>query len=133
MSISQAHVDCIRRISKEYALELNDAKLEVLAINSDDSITNANGIRIEPKERIVYLSALLNYDGRNAFELMRRIGMASRALADLQKVWNHANVSKDKKSNIYYACIVPKLKYGLQSCWLKQAELRLLDAFHYNA
>ena len=48
-SIAQAHVDCIRRFRKEYGFELNDAKLEVLAINSEDSITNANGIRIEPK------------------------------------------------------------------------------------
>ena len=113
ISIAQVHVDCIRRIGKEYGLELNDAKLKVPAINSEDSITNANGIRIEPKEHIIYLSALLNYDGRIASELTRRIGMASRAFADLQKRWNHGNVSKDKKSRIYHACIVPKLMYGL--------------------
>ena len=76
----QAHIDCIRRIGKEYGLELNDAKLEVLAINAEDSITNANGIRIEPKERRTYLGALLSYDGRIAFELTRRIGMASLSL-----------------------------------------------------
>ena len=40
--------------------------------------------------------------------------------------------SKDKKSRIYHACIVPKLMYGLQSCWLNQAELKRLDAFHYK-
>ena len=84
--IAHAHVDCIRRLGKEYGLEFNDIKLEVLAINSDDSITNANGIRIELKERIIYLGALLSYDHRIASELTRRIGMASRAFADLQKV-----------------------------------------------
>ena len=74
----------------------------------------------------------LSYDGRIASELTRRIGMASRAFADLQKVWNYANVSKDKKSRIYHACIVPMLMYGLQACWLNQAELKRLDAFHYK-
>ena len=113
LSIAQDHVDCIRCISKEYGLELNDAKLRVLAINSKDSISNANSIRIELKERIIYLGALLSYDGRIASELTRRICMASRAFADLLKVWNCANVSKDKKSKIYHACIVLKLMYGL--------------------
>ena len=83
ISIAQAHVVCIRRIGKEYGLELNDAKLEVLAINSEDSITNANGIRIGAKERIIYLGALLSYDGQIASELTRPIGMASRAFANL--------------------------------------------------
>ena len=27
ISIAQAHVDCIRRLGKEYGIELNDAKL----------------------------------------------------------------------------------------------------------
>ena len=60
ISIAQVHIDCIRRIGKEYGLELNDAKLEVFAINSDDSITNANSRRIEPKDRIIYFGALLS-------------------------------------------------------------------------
>ena len=115
ISIAQAHVDCIRRIGKEYGLELNYAKLEVLAINSDDSILNATGIRIETKERIIYLIALLTYDSGIAFELTRSICIASRAFADLQKVWNHANVSKRKKSRIYHASIDSKLMYRLQS------------------
>ena len=42
---------------------------------SDDSIVNTNGNRIEPKERIIYLGALLNSDGRIAYEPMGRIGM----------------------------------------------------------
>ena len=53
ISIVQAHVDCIRRIGKQkHGLESNDAKLEIieiLAINSNDSTTNTNNIRIEPK------------------------------------------------------------------------------------
>ena len=106
ISITQDHIDCIRRISKESGLELNDAKLKVLAINSEDSITNVNGIRIELKECITYLSALLTYDGRIVSELTRRSGIASRVFTDLQKVWNHANDSNDKKSMIYHACIV---------------------------
>ena len=79
--IAQAHVACIRRISKEYCLELNDAKF---AINSEDSVTNANGIRIEPKERIIDLGTLLSFDGRIACEFTRRIGTASRSFSDLQ-------------------------------------------------
>ena len=95
ISIAQARIHCTRCISKEYNLELNDAKLEVLVINSENSITNANGIWIEPKEHIIYSRALLNCDVRTVFELMRRITIVSRACADLQQIWNHANFSND--------------------------------------
>ena len=40
--------------------------------------------------------------------------------------------SKDKTCRIYHACFVLKIMYGLQSCWLNQAELRRSDAFHYK-
>ena len=134
ISTAQFHADCIRRIGKEYGLELNDAKLEVLAINSEDSITDANGIRIEPKERILYLGVLLCV-------MMVELRLSLR----IELVWHHAHLlicktkkkepcecQQGKQSRIYHACIVPKLMYGLQSCWLNQAELRRLDAFHYK-
>ena len=57
---------------------MNDAKLEVLVINSEDPIANANGIRIELKERIIYLGALLSFDGLIVFERTHRICIASR-------------------------------------------------------
>ena len=47
--IAQAHVDCIRRIGKEYDLELSNVKFEVIAVNFDDSISNANIFQMEPK------------------------------------------------------------------------------------
>ena len=54
------------------------------AINSEDPITNANGIRTH-KKVYIDLDALLNHDSRIVSELTRRIGMASRSFFNLQK------------------------------------------------
>ena len=68
--ISQIQLN-LSRIGKEYGFELNDAKSDVLTINFQDSITNANDIRIYLQERIIYSGALLNYNGRIVSELTR--------------------------------------------------------------
>ena len=116
ISIAQFHVDCIRRIGKEYGLQFNEDKLEVLAVNSHESIVNDHNVFIEPKTRIQYLGATLSSDGRVLPEVTRRIGMADHMFKQLQRVWNHADIPKQKKVSIYNACIVPKLIYALQTC-----------------
>ena len=49
ISIAQYHVDCIRSIGEQYGLQFNENKLEVLAINSYESIVNDHNMFIEPK------------------------------------------------------------------------------------
>ena len=79
---------------------------------------------------MVYLGSLLSADGRIEAELSRRLGMAQKDFQILQRVWAHANISKQRKTLIYNACIVSTLLYGLGTAWLNASERRRLDAFN---
>ena len=76
ISIAQFDVDYIRHIGKEYDLLINEDKLEVLAINSHESIIQHHNVSTEPKMQIQYLGATLSSDSRVLLEVTRRICMA---------------------------------------------------------
>ena len=62
-------------------------------------------------------------------ELSRRLGAAKAEFDTLSRVWSHAAISPGRKIQIFEACVVSKLLYGLHTAWLKSAELAKLDAF----
>ena len=45
-------------------------------------------------------------------------------------MWEHANITKQRKKQIFDACVLPKLCYGLEGLCLLQAERRRLDSFY---
>ena len=79
---------------------------------------------------MVYLGSILSTDGRIQSELNRRIGSGSQAFNELERLWKHANVCATKKLEVFEACVVSRLMYGLHTCWLNGAELSRLDAFY---
>ena len=48
----------------------------------------------------------------------------------MQRVWSHASISRQRKLDVYNACVVCKLTYNLHSVWLTQPEIQKLNAFH---
>ena len=70
---------------------------------------------------------IITSDGRVGSELNRRIGAAFAVFRQLQKLWKHSSVSKDRKLTLFNAIDVPKLLYSLCTVWLSAAERRRLD------
>ena len=46
------------------------------------------------------------------------------------RVWRHSNISRQRKRQIYEACVVSKLMYGIETVWLRKHERARLDAYH---
>ena len=78
---------------------------------------------------MIYLGGLLTDDGTITSELSRRVGMAYSDFSSLPRVWSHANITRKRKIQIFNACIISKLMYGLDIAWLRQNDLARLDAF----
>ena len=55
--------------------------------------------------------------------------MAKRDFLELQKVWKHSSLSRDRKIQIYKALIESKLMYSLSCLCLSSADRRRLDGF----
>jgi hypothetical protein len=128
--ILKAYMDSIAAVGKQYGLAFNWAKLEVLRVRHDGHIQSPIGGHVKEKESMVYLGGLLAADGRMGSELARRLGAAAADFAQLRVLWQHANVSRTFKIQVYQACVVQKLLYCLHTGCFVKAELRKLDGFH---
>ena len=63
-------------------------------------------------------------------EMTRRLGEAARAFKSLGTCWSHANISKQRKVEIFMACIASKVFYNIETLWLLSSDSSRLDAFH---
>ena len=127
--ILQAHLDTIVEIGSQYGLELHWGKTCVLNVRHDGQISGPDGA-LKQEAEAIYLGGLLSADGKATRELTRRIGEAEGTFQKLSRVWRHANISRQRKQQIYEACVVSKLMYGLETTWLRKHERQRLDAYH---
>ena len=112
-----------------YGMELHWDKFQLLQVQCQAIIRTPTGEHISPKLGIDYLGSVLSHDGLPGHELGRRIGMAKRDFLELQKVWKHSSLSRDRKIQIYKALIESKLMYSLSCLCLSSADRRRLDGF----
>ena len=107
-----------------------DLNPEALQIECDNDVFDEFGGVVKKKFSLVYFAALLCADGHIYSEVSRHIGAAVFVFKELDWVWECANILETKKLEIYQACVVTNLMFGLQSVWLNEAELKRLDGFH---
>ena len=128
--IVKTYMDSIAAIGKEYGLAFNWEKLELLRVRHEGYVSLRSGSNVKEKESMVYLGGLLAADGRMGSELARRLGAAAADFTHLKVLWQHANVSRAFKIQVYEACVVQKLMYCLHTGCFSKAQLRKLDGFH---
>ena len=96
----------------------------------DIFFTDPEGNSIKNKSHLKYLGAQIAADGSIDSELGQKLGIAARDFKKLQQVWSHSSLSCRFKLQVYIACIVQKLLYGLEGAWVNAAGRRKLDGFH---
>jgi len=136
--VLQFHLDTIVELGSAYGLELHWGKTVVLRIRHDGRIVGAQGEgtigpQLWPLKEVneaVYLGGLLSADGSPMHELARRIGEAGACFQKLARIWRHANITRARKQEVYEACVLSKLLYGLETTWLRKPERSRLNAFH---
>ena len=126
---AQALLNAIVHYRKYYDLQINWSKTYLLRIGSDENISDTYGNNIKCKDDIIYLGGLLAANGDLYREITRRIGEATGIFNTLEMVWKHTNISKKKKIEIFQACCVSKLLYGVESIICKCAERAKLDSW----
>ena len=131
LKTAERFLGLVAEVGEKYGLELNMRKTVAMVIGDDDaSITGPDGQPVAKKDQTIYLGGLIAVDGRPTSEVSRRLGEARRNFESLTAIWAHAKIIKHRKQQIFQACVVTKLLYGLSSCWLLQADRSKLDAFY---
>jgi len=126
----QRHLDSVVQVGRMYGLELNLEKTVLLRVRGTSDIIGSDGAPLTVKSDTVYLGGVVSTTGSSDTELSRRIGEGRTGFRTLAAVWKHANITKKRKLQIFDACVVSRLLYGLDSIWLLKDQLRKLDAFY---
>ena len=114
-------------------LKMSYKKTEIMPIGrasaSNPIVPLGNEGNIKVVEHFKYLGAYCSADGTNVKELNNRVGKASAAFRELDKVWRDRNISLDTKMKFYNACVLSTLLYAAE-CWtLTERDEARLDAF----
>ena len=124
------HVHLVMDEGQRYGLEISLKKTVALNVQCETVLTQPTGEPVKTVGQAVYLGGLLCSNATASPEVSRRIGEAKGAFEALQKCWSHANISRKRKVEIYKACVVSKLLFGLETLWLLQNHLQRIEAFH---
>ena len=124
------HMDLVIDEGQRYGLEVNFSKTVAMNVHCETQLTQPTGEPVKTVEQAAYLGGMLCTNAAASPEVSRRIGEAKGAFEALQKCWSHANITRKRKIEIYNACVVSKLLYGLDTLWLLQNHLQRIDAFH---
>ena len=109
-----------------------EKKLENMPVRCNAEFFSPDRETIKQKRSIKYLGSMLCSTGKAGTELSCKLGAARNKFDLLRQVWSHASISKNRKLQIYDACVVSKLMYCLDTASLNVAELNKLEAFHHR-
>ena len=119
----QRHLDTVLDEGKKYSLELNWDNTYAMNVHCEGAIHDPSGAPIKVVTQTVYLGGLISCTSAARPEVTRRLGEAMGGFKALKQCWSHANINRNRKTQIYVSCIVSKLLYNLDSFWLLRADL----------
>jgi len=91
-----------------------------------------SGHQVEAVNRFTYLGRVVDSSGYCAPEILRRIGLASSIMSQLDHVWRQSRLSNTTKLRIYNynSCVLSSLLYASETWTLLTADIAKLEAFH---
>jgi len=123
----QAHLDSVMAVGRTYGLELNLQKTVLMRVRGRQNIIGTDGLPLKSTSEAIYLGGRISVDNSESTELVRRLAEGRSSFNTLVSVWKHANIPMQRKLQIFEACVVSRVLYGLESVWLLKDQLRKLD------
>jgi hypothetical protein len=124
-----AFLQAVADIGVGFGMSQHVGKTKLLNVRTNATVLAPGDVDLKGESSMTYLGGLLSSDGRSVDELSRRLGLAAADFKTLSKIWSHANVSMRRKVQVFEACVVSVLMYGLKTIWLGAAGRRRLDGF----
>jgi hypothetical protein len=125
----QQLLDNIATVGLRFGMELHWAKFQLLQLGGQYELRSPDGVPIEPTHSMKYLGNTLHDDGGLKTELGKKLGVAWSDFSKLSRVWQHAQMTRRRKIEVFQSLIVSRLLYGLSTAWLNVAEVRRLNGF----
>ena len=82
----EKYMRIIEDLGREYGLQLNWKKIELVSVRGQATVLDPNGNAIPNKDAFTYLGAQINRDGKIDSELSRRLGLATANFYTLKRI-----------------------------------------------
>ena len=80
-------------------------------------------------ERLIIWASKITADGYFSHEIKRHLLIGRKAMTNLDSIFKSRDITLPTKVHLVKAMIFPVVMYGCESCTIKKAECRRIDAF----
>ena len=88
-----------------------------------------DGITMETVTDFIFLGSKITSDGDCSHEIKRRLLLRRKAMTNLDSIFKSREVTLSTKFHLAKVMVFPVVMYGCESCTIKKAECRRIDAF----
>ena len=114
--------------SEKVGLKLNIQKTKIMASGPIIS-WKINGETVEAVSGFILGGSKITADGDFSHEIKRRLLLGRKVMTNLDSIFKRRDITLPTNVRLVKATVFPVVMYGCESCTVKKAERRRIDAF----
>ena len=114
--------------SEKVGLKFNIQKTKIMA-SSPITSWQIDGETVETRADFIFLGSKITADGDSSHEIKRRLLLGRKVMTNLDSIFNSRDITLPTKLCLVKAMVFPVVMHGCESCTIKKAEYREIDAF----
>ena len=121
----------VKEENEKVGLKLNIQKTKIMASGTITS-WEIDGERVETVETVsdfILWGSKITADGDWSHEMKRRLLLGTKVMINLDSIFKNRDITLPTKVHLVKAMVFPVVMYGCESCTVKKAERRRIDAF----
>ena len=118
----------VKEESEKVGLKLNIQKTKITASGPITS-WEIDGETVETVSDFTFLGSKITADGDCSHEIKRRLLLGRKVMSNLDSIFKSRDIALLTKVCLVKAMVFPVVMYGCESCTVKKAERRRIDAF----
>ena len=118
----------VKEESEKAGLKLNIQKTKIMA-SSPITSWQIDGETMETVTDFIFLGSKITADGDCSHEIKRRLLLGRKVTTNLDSILKSRDIALPTKVCLVKAMVFPVVMYGCESCTIKKAEYRRIDAF----
>ena len=118
----------VKEKSEKVGLKLNIQKTKIMASGPVTS-WEIDGETMQTVRDFISLGSKITADGDCSHEIKRHLLLGRKVMTNLDSILKSSDITLPKKVHLVKALFFPVVMYGCESCTIKKAESRRIDAF----
>ena len=118
----------VKEESERIGLKFNIQKTKIMASGPITS-WQIDGKTVETVSDFILGGSKITADGDCSHEIKRRLLLGRKVMTNLDSIFKSRDITLPTKVRLVKAMVFPVVMYGYESCTVKKAECRRIDAF----